>query len=63
MAIDVKSLLRVVPTIQAAGLAKRNADFALKKRKKAGSLVNSATENIVGTALITTEAALIESLT
>ena len=33
MNIDIKPLMRTVPTVQALALAKKNADFALKKKK------------------------------
>lgn len=59
MALPIKRIFGIVPAVQAAALVKRNADFALKKRRKAGGFTKLAADNIVGTSLIAAEAEVI----
>lgn len=59
MAPPIKQILGIVPAVQTAALVKRNADFALKKRRKAGGFTKLAADNIVGTSFIAAEVDLI----
>jgi hypothetical protein len=59
--MDYKTLLKIVPTIQAASLANANAKFAMKKKKSSKDLVNVGVGNIVGAALIKEQADFLNS--
>jgi len=54
-----RTIMRVVPTIQAASLAKENAKMLKKKKPK---LVKQGVKNIVGVNLIKTQADLVAGL-
>ena len=57
-----KDILKLVPTLQAASLAKHNADVAMKKSKKPGDMVGLGVTNIVGIEMIKLESGLIGAL-
>ena len=57
-----KDILKIVPTLQAASLAKHNADVAMKKDKKPGDIVGLGVTNIVGANIIKVESDLIVGL-
>ncbi len=58
----ITSILNIVPTVMAAGLAGHTAKFALKKDKTAGDFLKVGVTTIVGTKLIGVEAGLIGGL-
>lgn len=62
MAIDVKPILRVVPTIQSAALAGNALRLLRKKRKRSRDFLRVGAETIVGTALIQEEHKFINSM-
>lgn len=57
-----KDILKIVPTLQAASLAKHNVDVAMKKDKKPGDIVGLGVTNIVGIEMIKLESNLIGAL-
>jgi hypothetical protein len=57
--MDYKPILKVIPAIQSVALLKKNADFALKKKKKSGDFLKVGIGNIAGAAFIQAEADLI----
>ena len=60
--MPTKTLLKIGPTLQAAGLATSTAKKAMKKDKGIKDIVGSAVEISVGAPLIKTQFDLIEGL-
>ena len=48
-------ILKVIPTLQAAGMVEHNYNYLKKKKKKTGDLFGLAGYNITGSALIKAE--------
>jgi hypothetical protein len=60
--MTVKSIMGLVPTIQAASLVGENLKVAKKKDKNVGDMIGLGMKNIVGTSLIKVESDLIAGL-
>ena len=56
------SILKIVPTLQAASLVKHNVNIAQKKNLKTKDMIDLGVTNIVGTNLIKIESDLIAGL-
>lgn len=50
--MSYKTILKIIPTIQAASLAEHNLKFAKKKKKSSKDFVKVGLNNIVGATLI-----------
>ena len=57
-----KSIMNLIPTVQAASLVGHNVKVATKKKLTTKDILGLGMTNIVGTSLIQTEAQLIGSL-
>jgi len=60
--MSYKTIMNIIPTVQAASLVKDNIKDSKKKDKKAGDMIKMGTKNIVGTNLIKINADLIGGL-
>jgi len=56
------SILKIVPTLQAASLVKHNVNVAQKKNLKTKDMIDLGVTNIVGTNLIKIESDFISGL-
>ena len=56
------SILKIVPTLQAASLVKHNVNIAQKKNLKTKDMIDLGVTNIVGTNLIKIESDFISGL-
>ena len=60
--MTAKTILGLVPTIQATQLASANYDMAMKKKKKPSDFVKTGVGTIIGTEFIKAESNIIAGL-
>lgn len=60
--MDIKPIMRIVPTLQAASLVGRNFKLATKKKAKSGDFIKAGVQTMIGAEFIKAESSMIEGL-